>query len=973
MNTKTQKFLEEYKSTKPLYRDLSNTVNFILKTLLEKSSIKKYLLTTPREKSLDSLRKKLKKKTRKKDTDLAGCRVAFYVENDIERFKKYIYEEFNVIDEKLHYSSKDNEGGYNATHIIVNLNKERVNLPEYEKFKDLKCEIQLTTVLYHAWAELEHDITYKIPNEISKMFKNEINILKKKFSKVVEDHIKPAQHELNYIADYSEKISRGVRIFDIDFFRNIEKATSNNELYQNLKSLLSQIEEFGDKTTEGLNIINVVNNSLKRARELGKKPIKTTFGKLPGYDYTDIAEVSLDIFERLRFVHMEEIFKALLVLSVDSNEEIKKKAQDVLLKLAKYMFWPKEKKIYYHPQLFILDKVEKLNKADLIKYSEAINILSGQLLSLSFEGTSWKDHKTFVFHRGSLPASDTLEKIRIRTIKILKKLYDFSKSIKQKNNILQSLEKASRTPGSSYSDAIETIVLKNTNDLISFYIQIISTADNETIKIIEEQTHWFTKRFKKRIRNLRKLKALISGNTKYEMYKVFVGYNHRFSEDLDWHKTEEIRRNKIQAFIKKITKSNFKEWQSKILLIIKNYSLSEPGEFQYFNIFLFELGRQKPDIALMFIQKNEKELKPFLEHLVAGIWKSKKQKVAKTIISDWISQGKYLIECAYIFDYVQEIDEQLLKKVFQKSKERKDVQALINIIRSIVKNYPKSKSLKLLFLNSIRELTRNNNASWVNYVWYKDDSIFKTFTKKEFDIVLENLTLLSNIDYHAEEILKPIAEQCPRELIKFFYDRVVIKSKRKRDLDDRYDAIPFKFHKLGEILKRHEKVIIPMLLSWYEKGTKESKWLFQWEASHLLEDIFPGFNPVLEKSLIDIVAEGNKKSRDIVFSVLSKYKGGNFLWGIVKTLVKKYAGKKEYNKVRGRLFGYLSQTGMVSGEYGFVKAYQNKNKENNALKEDKHKEVRKFAKEYEKYLNRRIVYERKRADEEIESMKRKFG
>ena len=48
------------------------------------------------------------------------------------------------------------------------LGSNRRKLSEYKKFDGLVAEIQIRTVLQHAWAEIEHDIRYKSTSTIPK-------------------------------------------------------------------------------------------------------------------------------------------------------------------------------------------------------------------------------------------------------------------------------------------------------------------------------------------------------------------------------------------------------------------------------------------------------------------------------------------------------------------------------------------------------------------------------------------------------------------------------------------------------------------------------------------------------------------------------------------------------------------------------------------------------------------------------------
>jgi len=965
-----KKFINEYKSQQSIYEDFAKTVGFILETILKNNEFR-YQTVFSRGKEISSLQKKIteNKKLQKLKTvteidDLAGCRVIFYLDSDIGKFKIYIYKEFDIIKENLKYS----EDEYNALHLVVKFNKERLNLTEYAKFSELKCEIQLTTVLYHAWSEMNHDIIYKPQKELSDFDKQAFDLLKKQFTGVMKNYIKEAQHTFDFISYQAEKIKQGKQVFDVEFLNNIIYSESNNELYENLKLLHKYIEEFGDKTPKELNIIKIIKSALKKSKSLKIKPIRTAFGDLKGHSYTDITDVCLDILDQLRYFYIEQVFDLLIMLSSDRKPEIKKKSLEVLSHLSKYNL-DVLKNIGYYPQLLILEKIEKWSTKQLIERIESIVNISEELLSPSFEGHSMKDYNTFTLQFGALKVDNSLKKIRERTIILLKKLYLLFKELKEKQKIIQALQEATRLPDrDNYGEDMKNMVLDNANALIDYYISIIPNVDNEIVKDIEGQIHWLIECFgRERLPKIKELQSIIISNKEYEVFRTLVGYDYYFPENFDWGKVEKERRNKIQEFINNISEENYNDWERKILSVTKNYSLLEDrGEFQHFNIFLNELAKQKPKIAYKLLTKNESKLEPFLIHLIYGIWESKLKRVAKELISKWVNEGKHLSECALVFDYVGAMDKSLISEIFKKAKEieDKDVQNDIynNIIRAVVKNYPKHKNTKSLFINSIRGLTKNKKWYWIHNSWRHKDLILKSLTKRDVDTIFENLLFLPDIKFPAEEVLTPIAEKYPQKIISFFNKRLLIQKKQ----EDHYDAIPYRLHQIKKPLSDNSEIIVPEILKWFKK----KDYLLNWEGSRLIQAIFPIFNKSLEEELIKLIKSKNEKNIRIVFSILRAYKGEEFLHNICKELIKEYPTNDDYHK---KIFIVLSQMGVVSGEYGFVKGFEKKKEEIQSWKKDKNKAIQLFVKKYEDYLGKRILYEKKQADEDLELRKRRFG
>src|SRR5436190_18389744 len=90
--------------------------------------------------------------------DLAGARIIFYTNTDVERFldSRVIPDNFEIHwdETKIHHPTEENpQQRYRAVHYTVSLNAARATLPEYAKYAGLRCEIQIQTILNHAWAE----------------------------------------------------------------------------------------------------------------------------------------------------------------------------------------------------------------------------------------------------------------------------------------------------------------------------------------------------------------------------------------------------------------------------------------------------------------------------------------------------------------------------------------------------------------------------------------------------------------------------------------------------------------------------------------------------------------------------------------------------------------------------------------------------------------------------------------------------
>jgi putative GTP pyrophosphokinase len=166
-----QEAVEAYREVRDRFEECAQAVRSVLRAVLDEERLKVQIVEA-RAKSVKSLREKAErpakenaKKPKYPDplsdiTDLAGVRVVVYLLGDADQVGRLIYHEFEVL-QKHSPIGRLGPGGYQSTHYLVRFKVPRSQLPEYERFHDLTVEIQVRTVLQHAWAEIEHGMVYK--------------------------------------------------------------------------------------------------------------------------------------------------------------------------------------------------------------------------------------------------------------------------------------------------------------------------------------------------------------------------------------------------------------------------------------------------------------------------------------------------------------------------------------------------------------------------------------------------------------------------------------------------------------------------------------------------------------------------------------------------------------------------------------------------------------------------------------------
>jgi putative GTP pyrophosphokinase len=162
--------LAKFDEKKPTLEAFCLKTEGLLEASLQEANIR-YHSVSSRVKDRKKLETKFQDSTKNYEdlddiTDLAGLRVITYYGDDIDRIAKIIEKEFSI-DKENSVDKRDTEPdrfSYHALHFVCSHLEKRTSDVEYRKFAGIRCEIQITSILRHAWSEMEHE-WYDLPKE----------------------------------------------------------------------------------------------------------------------------------------------------------------------------------------------------------------------------------------------------------------------------------------------------------------------------------------------------------------------------------------------------------------------------------------------------------------------------------------------------------------------------------------------------------------------------------------------------------------------------------------------------------------------------------------------------------------------------------------------------------------------------------------------------------------------------------------
>jgi ppGpp synthetase/RelA/SpoT-type nucleotidyltranferase len=94
--------------------------------------------------------------------DMVGARVMVPLSTDVPPVARVLNAAF-LVDDILErgWEEEHDVPGYRSLHLLVRLREEDRDRPPFADLDDVAVEVQVRTILQHAWASLQHDLMYK--------------------------------------------------------------------------------------------------------------------------------------------------------------------------------------------------------------------------------------------------------------------------------------------------------------------------------------------------------------------------------------------------------------------------------------------------------------------------------------------------------------------------------------------------------------------------------------------------------------------------------------------------------------------------------------------------------------------------------------------------------------------------------------------------------------------------------------------
>jgi len=758
-----------------------------------------------------------------------------------------------------------------------------------------------------------------------------------------------------------------------------------DELNEALKVLTVLASRFSFRVLPMLTAF--VRSMPERVLTWGGEPIVASHRKYRSAD--QLIREAVDVPQSIRYVHIDALLGFLLEIWRSTDKDTSIKAERSLESLATFdlnLFYG-DPPVGARPQREIVDYFAKMDNEALLEHASIVLSMLRHVLSPSIEGHTWT-YNAVNISRGGVAAGGGVAEMRSAAIALLKRIFLLSPDVPLRERVLQTLGVATRRERPSSDGQTSTMFEGNAIEVLNFLREQVTTQELQVVQAIEHDAYWnyYHSASRPIAEAALEVRDAVAQRAEYQVYKDLIGFEgiHGVWEELKgshaaWEDRDKARREAAERYIEAINDDTYNEWRDRILELAKARS-DDLAMFPIFYDFLKSLAQRLPAMALELVQAHEERMQPFIIALLRGLWASDRAADALVLAKRWMADRSKLAVIAKSLNVDQGPRFDLLVEIMDEADRLDDAEGAAAIIESMgvaARQFGLGHvEAKAIFQRGMRMAARRHDGRWVNVIWFNQDfrKLVDTMNEAERTEVLTSIASVRKIGYQAEEVLAAIGQADPQAVLAFLVARVRAERDRESrqnadgDDEDRFEAIPYNLHTLDKLLSPMPGELLHAVRA--EFNPDEAGMFPYYAGARLIKAVFPEFDSALQAALLLFSKTGHPTDIDFVIGVVRTYGGEVPVLDICKEIIKVVPERSSaWNEVAAA----LESTGVVTGEYGIVLAYETKREEIAAWKNDEHSQVQSFAVWLTERLDQMIVSERQRADAGVALRKQRYG
>ncbi len=978
------------------YVEFVDAVRHILNASVKAAGMKPHAITG-RAKDVISLEKKLRDNDIPLDgaidealKDLAGVRIVFLTNREVDAFRGsgIISDNFDVLNVNEHHPVPGTETAtrlFDSTNVCVTLKAERALLPEYADFDGLKCEVQIQTLLNHAWAEMSHDTSYKGP-DLRHVDKEQLKRIDERLDQVMTDHLLEAGHDFDKIARDFDMLVRADRDFEPTVLA-IAESTSNNALSEALDTINDVVlPRVADRGNRFLELLPAIIDAIERTRGSGPESVEGKYGGYPGESGEDVARKASSVIDRHRYCDPQATFETLLRLYLGSEGD----ERSLWLEFGRSFAENSIEVFQTHGpiiQRIIVDGFAALSPERIANARELAVAMLQKVLSSEVNGVAQGAFHQINFQMGAIPTHDVTRKLRADAITLLAGLLASTTENAAQMSTIDALHEACRTPYHGANEAIRTLVMNDAADVAAIMRQTVPTAGLEVRRQMQVHAlhvhYWYhalpdemgtnadlVAAQQRVIAELLGLRDELDADPDFVLYKTLIG--HDSAHPTAWNgphfdpgALDQWRHASQPNILAQINDDQADDWITRI----RRY-LAEPIGISHNRPlinFTRAMAAAHPGVAVRMLYAMDDLLSILIAPLLEGLETAGCGDAVVQAAHRFAGEGRFLFEMGYWIADRATPDTQLLATLASRARDLADGRAVVSMLNATGKQYanqPDPALITEILLPGIDYVTSTNLPGWTRDAWWvAHGGILAGLDNARSIRVVNSIATIPQVDHGTELVLAKIAVNFPQIVLDFFDARI----RRNAEGDgERVDPVPYHLNELRAPLAAHPALLLRTARRMYD--FKPS--LHRFYGGRLIAKVFPALEDALAPHLSGIIAGGTREDIAFVIETLRPYEAAEAVYPLAMDLADRL--DEGDNLLRG-ISSILGEMGVVSGEFGWVEAEAERRDRLKPYLDDPRPKVAAFAQAQVRAITQSMAQEQRRAMREHEQAKRDWG